>query len=200
MRPYVRTLSSTCIASSRVGTRIRTRTGWRAGENDVFACSRRRSRIGSVKAAVLPVPVWAAARTSRPWRTRGMAWDWTGVGVFVALLDDGLEEVGRQAERIEGQVVSCGPDRGACAQASGEWAVRAVRAGRRPAVSLLRERSYRIPAPPTALRRAWAPAAGITKRRPGYPGRRGSRERRAAGEPGARGVENGVGATRPCAA
>ena len=47
---------------------------------------RSRSRIGSVKAAVLPVPVWAAARTSRPWRTRGMAWAWTGVGVCVALL------------------------------------------------------------------------------------------------------------------
>ena len=36
--------------------------------------------MGSVKAAVLPVPVWAAARTSRPSRTRGMAAAWTGVG------------------------------------------------------------------------------------------------------------------------
>src|SRR6476469_10039374 len=40
-----------------------------------------RSRMGSTKAAVLPVPVWAAARTSRPPRTRGIAADWTGVGV-----------------------------------------------------------------------------------------------------------------------
>ena len=75
------TLSSTCIASSRVGTRMSTRTGWRAGEKLVFAWSRSRSRIGSTKAAVLPVPVWAAARTSRPSRTSGMAAVWTGVGV-----------------------------------------------------------------------------------------------------------------------
>ena len=81
VRPYVRTLSSTCIASSRVGTRISTRTGWRAGEKLVFAWARIRSRMGSTKAAVLPVPVWAAARTSRPSRTRGIAADWTGVGV-----------------------------------------------------------------------------------------------------------------------
>src|SRR4029079_17803219 len=32
-------------------------------------------------------------------------------GSEVALLLDGLEEIGRQAERVEGQVVSCGPDR-----------------------------------------------------------------------------------------
>ena len=60
---------------------MRTRTGWRAGEKLVLAWSRRRSRIGSTKAAVLPVPVWAAARTSRPSRTSGIAADWTGVGV-----------------------------------------------------------------------------------------------------------------------
>src|SRR6185503_6438252 len=30
----------------------------------------------------------------------------------VALLLDGLEEIGREAERIEGQMVSCVPDRG----------------------------------------------------------------------------------------
>jgi hypothetical protein len=32
------------------------------------------------KAAVLPVPVWAPARTSRPARMCGIAWAWTGVG------------------------------------------------------------------------------------------------------------------------
>ena len=56
-----------------------------------------------MKAAVLPVPVWAAARTSRPARTSGMAAAWTGVGAGVALLRDGPEEIGRQAERVEGQ-------------------------------------------------------------------------------------------------
>src|SRR4051795_5330399 len=56
------------------------RTGCRAGENDVFACGASRSRIGSVNAAVLPVPVCAAARTSRPCSTIGMARSWTGVG------------------------------------------------------------------------------------------------------------------------
>ena len=40
----------------------------------------RRWSIGSTKAAVLPVPVWAPARTSRPARTSGMALAWTGVG------------------------------------------------------------------------------------------------------------------------
>ena len=36
--------------------------------------------IGSVKAAVLPVPVWAMPRTSRRASTWGMAWAWIGVG------------------------------------------------------------------------------------------------------------------------
>jgi hypothetical protein len=34
---------------------------------------------GSVKAAVLPVPVWAAPITSRPASTMGMALAWIGV-------------------------------------------------------------------------------------------------------------------------
>ena len=36
--------------------------------------------IGSTKAAVLPVPVWAPARRSRRSRTIGIASRWTGVG------------------------------------------------------------------------------------------------------------------------
>ena len=40
----------------------------------------RRWSIGSTKAAVLPVPVWAPAMRSRPARTSGIASDWTGVG------------------------------------------------------------------------------------------------------------------------
>ena len=40
----------------------------------------RRSSEGSEKAAVLPVPVLAAAMRSRPSSARGMACSWTGVG------------------------------------------------------------------------------------------------------------------------
>ena len=43
-----------------------------------------RCRIGSVKPAVLPVPVWAPARMSRPARISGMTRDCTGVGSDVA--------------------------------------------------------------------------------------------------------------------
>jgi hypothetical protein len=37
--------------------------------------------IGSVKLAVLPVPVWAMPSTSRPSSAGGMAPAWMGVGV-----------------------------------------------------------------------------------------------------------------------
>ncbi len=37
--------------------------------------------IGRTNAAVLPVPVWAPASTSRPSRTAGIAAAWTGVGI-----------------------------------------------------------------------------------------------------------------------
>jgi hypothetical protein len=37
--------------------------------------------MGSTKAAVFPVPVWAAASTSMPERTAGMACAWIGVGM-----------------------------------------------------------------------------------------------------------------------
>ena len=37
--------------------------------------------MGSVKAAVLPVPVWAPPRRSWPASTAGIAWAWMGVGV-----------------------------------------------------------------------------------------------------------------------
>ena len=40
----------------------------------------RMSIIGSVKDAVLPVPVCAQPRTSRPIRTYGIAFSWIGVG------------------------------------------------------------------------------------------------------------------------
>ena len=40
----------------------------------------RRCRIGSAKAAVLPVPVWAMPSRSLPSRSCGMACAWIGVG------------------------------------------------------------------------------------------------------------------------
>ncbi len=42
----------------------------------------RMSIIGSVKPAVLPVPVWAQPSTSRPISTTGIACAWIGVGIL----------------------------------------------------------------------------------------------------------------------
>src|SRR5712671_2774258 len=56
------------------------RTGWRAGEALVLACRAKRCRSGKVNPAVLPVPVWAPPRTSRPCSTNGIACAWIGVG------------------------------------------------------------------------------------------------------------------------
>jgi hypothetical protein len=39
-----------------------------------------RCRIGSAKAAVLPVPVWASPTTSRPASSAGMVSAWIGEG------------------------------------------------------------------------------------------------------------------------
>ena len=52
----------------------------------------RRSRIGRVNAAVLPVPVWAAARTSRPCEHERDGPFLDGRGLRVALLRDGPQE------------------------------------------------------------------------------------------------------------
>jgi hypothetical protein len=65
--------------------------GWRAGEAELVAWCARRCSMGRVKPAVLPVPVWARPMRSRPSSTRGMAWTWMGVGVFVALLAYGAQ-------------------------------------------------------------------------------------------------------------
>ena len=55
-RPYTRKLSTIWLASSRVGLSTRTRQDrGRFGFLSVIS----RCRIGSAKAAVLPVPVWA---------------------------------------------------------------------------------------------------------------------------------------------
>ena len=37
--------------------------------------------MGRVKPAVLPVPVWAQPRMSRPMRMTGIPFSWMGVGV-----------------------------------------------------------------------------------------------------------------------
>jgi hypothetical protein len=76
-----RTLSSTWAASSRVGVRISARTT-RLPEAEVTAgIVFRRCRIGSVKPAVVPVPVCAPASRSPPLSTAGIACVWIGVGV-----------------------------------------------------------------------------------------------------------------------
>ncbi len=78
LRPlaYFSKEAETWSASSRVGAMTRAR-GMRAlGRPEASL-----SIIGRVKAAVLPVPVWAMPRTSRPARATGMACSWIGVGV-----------------------------------------------------------------------------------------------------------------------
>src|SRR3954463_5794419 len=44
-----------------------------------------RSIEGSMKAAVLPVPVWAMPSRSRPWRRIGIAFAWIGVASLYSL-------------------------------------------------------------------------------------------------------------------
>ena len=76
---YFLTFSATWSASSRVGASTRARTGWRAGDMLAFSCRNIFCSNGRVKAAVFPVPVWAAPMMSRPANTRGMALAWIGV-------------------------------------------------------------------------------------------------------------------------
>ncbi len=73
--PYFSKFSATCMASSRVGSRISER-GMRARRRPLA----RMSIIGSTKLAVLPVPVWAMAIRSRIISTWGIASAWMGVG------------------------------------------------------------------------------------------------------------------------
>ncbi len=74
--PYFSKFSCTCAASSRVGSRISVR-GMRARARPASSIV----IIGSVKAAVLPVPVCAMPSTSRLASTCGIACSWIGVGV-----------------------------------------------------------------------------------------------------------------------
>ena len=57
------------------------RTGCRAGEALWLADGMSALMMGSAKPAVFPVPVWAAAITSWPAMTTGMALAWMGVGL-----------------------------------------------------------------------------------------------------------------------
>ena len=69
--PYVLTDSSICAASSRVGVSIKQRGRPLAWVVSGFWLSK--CKIGSVKPAVLPVPVCAPASKSPPFNTCGMA-------------------------------------------------------------------------------------------------------------------------------
>ena len=69
-------LSATWAASSRVGVSTKARGCGPLGRPaSISRCS-----SGRVKAAVLPVPVWAEPITSRPVNTSGIAWAWIGLG------------------------------------------------------------------------------------------------------------------------
>ena len=69
---YFWNASATWIASSRVGASTSA-----CGLNCFGSI---RARIGSAKAAVLPVPVWAWPSTSRPASSGGMVAAWIGEG------------------------------------------------------------------------------------------------------------------------
>ena len=83
--------STICAASSRVGVRTSARVVPRG-------LSISRWRIGSTNAAVLPLPVMAQARTSRPARAGGTASAWIGVGRAKPELLHALEEAGVELE------------------------------------------------------------------------------------------------------
>ena len=54
-----------------------------------------------MKAAVLPVPVWAMPSRSRPLRTVGMACCWIGRRIDIFLERERLEDGLRQPEGLE---------------------------------------------------------------------------------------------------
>ena len=70
---YFSNASDTWSASSRVGARTRA--------CGVFCEKSSCDRIGSAKAAVLPVPVWARPTTWRPSSSGGMVSAWICEGV-----------------------------------------------------------------------------------------------------------------------
>ena len=100
--PYLTKFSSTCAASSRVGSRMRVR-GMRARARP---CSSSVS-IGRTKDAVLPVPVWAMPRTSLRCSACGMAPAWIGVGIVYPAASTALStfvERPRSAKVVKGDL------------------------------------------------------------------------------------------------
>ena len=76
---YFLTFSAVCAASSRVGERTSARGCPMCRGRRTF---QRWFRIGSMNAAVLPVPVCAMPIKSRPSKRYGIARAWIGVGVL----------------------------------------------------------------------------------------------------------------------
>ena len=65
------------------------------------------ARIGSAKAAVLPVPVWARPSTSRPSRPAGIVSTWIGRGSREAGGLDAAGQEGIEAEAVEVVCLGC---------------------------------------------------------------------------------------------
>ena len=139
-------LSAICAASSRVGVTTSARMAPRGLSSAASCC-----RMGSTKPAVLPVPVWAQASTSRPASAGGITSRCTGVGVVyswsmtarTSAVERPSSVNGDAATRARSSAVAAGAGRGACRSGRAEeeeacWAGRGVwvcgaapRAGRR---------------------------------------------------------------------
>ena len=96
----LRKLASIWTASSRVGARISARQALGLGRPGI---ARIWWRIGRPKAAVLPVPVWATPRMSRPAICGAMVCAWIGVGVSKPVRVERGEQRLREAEAREGR-------------------------------------------------------------------------------------------------
>ena len=86
---------------ARPGARARG-SGARTRACGVFCERSSCDRIGSAKAAVLPVPVWARPTTWRPSSSGGMVAAWIARGRLVADVRQRLEDLRREAEVGEG--------------------------------------------------------------------------------------------------
>ena len=88
-------------ASSRVGTRTRPRGDRSARSPTVSA---RRASIGRPKPRVLPEPVWARPRTSRPARASGRVRDWIAKGATIPRRVSAVTSAAGKPELGEGQI------------------------------------------------------------------------------------------------
>ena len=154
---------------ARVGARTRT-SGPSPGS------SIRRWRMGSPKAAVLPVPVWARPMTSRPSRQAGMVAAWIGRGLAnpaAARPRTSLESRSKRSNPLSSGVCACALDKVVLRRPEHEGVRRlvvltqttgkgkrvclAARPHRRPECRSVRERSCRRP---LSVRRGRFRAAG----------------------------------------